>query len=634
MFTIHFTDDVAFRASWTTLAQIPLVYLLSSKRGPFNYLTGLSYDRVNWLHRLVGRMIFLSATTHGAIMLSSIDVEELIRSSEEPMRVVRFGAGAYTMLIWIAITSLMGVRKRWFWAFHANHWISTISFLVLALNHVPSYARAPIYSSIAIVAIDKSLVACRYLWINMSIRPQRLKYNKFGRTMTKSREVQTLAMGHMVKMMTPTTASWGASAPEPTTLVRICDVPFSWKPGQHVRIYIPRLGAFETHPFTPATCPDVSYPPFSHGKNADEEDHGLLESHTQTNDIILMIKPHSGLTRRLAEYYGKWLSLPCPNATRPCSSLTAFLDGPYGNSPTWEDYENLVLLATSSGVSFILSILDYLEMLCFQGDKRLRTRQICFIWSNRHIEPQFEAVVLDLIHKHSSLLRELDIKVQVEFYVTCANVPTSISRNGPEESDPFAHLRGLGRRHLARRPPLRIRNPNAPAEEEGQEEEEEVRLSYSSPVTEATESRSSMETYVSSTLIDEEQFCLPDSESLANESETTIWTRFRLFQLPLFSQRPRELYESCRCTLLRHSMVKAKAGNVREFVTTSYGVRPDLNAILSTAIPCTNSAKTMVVVCGNIGMIAEVRSIVAAMNLEFARGQREGSLDLHTEGAL
>ena len=54
--------------------------------------------------------------------------------------------------------------------------------------------------------------------------------------------------------------------------------------------------------------------------------------------------------------HADWLSLPCPNASRPSSSLTAFIDGPYGNAPAWEEYENLVLVATSSGVSFMLSI--------------------------------------------------------------------------------------------------------------------------------------------------------------------------------------------------------------------------------------------------------------------------------------
>ncbi|KAJ4301246.1 hypothetical protein N0V90_003337 [Kalmusia sp. IMI 367209] len=188
--------------------------------------------------------------------------------------------------------------------------------------------------------------------------------------------------------------------------------------------------------------------------------------------MILMIKAKGGLTKRLAEYYDKWRSLPCPNASTPSSSLVAFLDGPYGRAPVWEEYESIVMVSTSTGISFMVSILHYLEHLCATKKTRLRTRQVRLTWANKHIEPHFEATVTDLLSKYSKFLRDSGINVEVEFYITC---PESKERpTGPDmhNVDLFAHLRSWKPRRLAGRPPLRIKNPNSSDPSESDEEME------------------------------------------------------------------------------------------------------------------------------------------------------------------
>ena len=57
------------RAAWLTVAQFPLLILLSGKNNLIGVLIGTSYERLQVLHRWVARVILLTATLHGAYQL-------------------------------------------------------------------------------------------------------------------------------------------------------------------------------------------------------------------------------------------------------------------------------------------------------------------------------------------------------------------------------------------------------------------------------------------------------------------------------------------------------------------------------------------------------------------------------------
>ncbi|KAJ4344793.1 ferric-chelate reductase Frp1 [Didymosphaeria variabile] len=561
-----------------------------------------------------------------AIMLSSIPVSELIRSHEDGIQVVRYGVGAYVLLLWIAVSSIVGVRKRWYRFFYVNHWVSTVVFLGLAFNHVPSYARLPIYASIALVVTDKTLVGFGYLLNNMTIRPIRTGFKKFRRGSSKSRELQVLAMGHPVKMVVPIASVGIAASAESTTVIRISDLPFKWKPGQHVRMWLPRLGSLEVHPFTPATCSnflDQRAP-----ESQDAEEHGLLptESTEQVNDMILMIKAHDGLTKRLADYRDEWRSLPCPNASQPSSSLVAFLDGPYGNTPAWEEYESIVMLSTSTGISFMLSILNYLENLSFANDSRLQTRHIRFVWANRHIEPVFESTVTELLCKNSSALRDSGVLVEADFCITCSDSKEQPSSPDMSSIDPFAHLRHSRGRSLIGKPPLRIRNPNDPNDWEDSDDESTHTFQNSPSTIDDEASRSSEDTYVEGRS-DEQRPCLADLELAIDEAEPSYWSRIKI---PRWTRKSVKLAETCQCAMLRHQERKCKWRQSPPFILRQYGTRPNIEAVLSSAVPRTSVAKTMVTVCGNkVGN--DARKAVSRINMDFARERRESGVHFWAE---
>ncbi|KAF2733716.1 hypothetical protein EJ04DRAFT_494718 [Polyplosphaeria fusca] len=558
-FSEHFVDDVAFRAAWITLAQVPLVYFLATKRGPLNFLAGISYERINWLHRWVGRVLFISATTHMSIMLYSISIADIIHSKDKVMIIVRYGVGAYGALAWIALTGILPLRRWSYRLFYINHWISTAVFLWILFKHVPRYARLPIYLAAATLAFDRCIFCYTFIKNNTT----------------------------------------------------------------HVRINMPKLGSLELHPFTPATCSEIFSTPLFLG--SDVEQHGLLAhaANRTKNDMILIIKSHSAFTRRLAEYHRQWLSLPCPNSSKPPSALRAFVDGPYGNPPQWEEYEQLTLIATSTGVSFSLAVVDYLEQLCAQSDHRLRTRSIHFIWITRHLDPELDVTVTQMLLRNTEMLRDAGINLTADFFVTCANSSIPTYPDSTQEFDQFAHLR-QPRRMLVGKPMLRVWTREMGDEDEGEDEEEQVQTAYS------------QRSDASSTLIDDEEDrdILSDSEpetpALENPQLPT-----RTFNLrscwPRPRSRPIPLPPSCNCRLIQSLTNRSRRATVEgEFVHRTFGSRPDVRMLLDWPSGAEHGRK-MVGVCANEGLMTRTGEYVARRNLEYVVGRWGGGWEMWAE---
>jgi predicted ferric reductase len=633
-FSDHFLDDLAFRAAWISLTQIPLVYFLSTKRGPVNLLAGLSHERINWIHRWIGRILFASATTHVVIMKSSISTKDIMLSHDPTMSIVRYGIATYAMLIWIVVTSILPVRRFSYRLFYINHWVSTITFLVIAFQHVPTYARIPIYLSTSIVALDKTLVAYFFMRNNISVGPP---LRRFARTRSGRRVV----FGVPVRMTAPPVAisSLPTQTIDATTIIRISSIPFTWKPGQHIRLSIPAIGRFEMHPFTPANCSAMPPPPLPPRKDIEP---GTRSPPRQTSEMLLMIKSKSAFTKRLADYYKEWLARPCPNATKPADeTLTAYIDGPYGDAPEWHQYENLVLIASSTGVSFILSILDHLEQLCFSaGPEELKTRSVKMVWTSRHVDLPFEEVVKDVVKRCSSTLRDMGVKVDAEFWNTCPD--SKVQEEMAVSFDPFAHLRPGLPRTISDRPALRIRNPDEIYDEWDREAEEEAKKYYD-PFSGDVDGlnvyeEESDESDETGTLVDGQEHRQSEDwteeDPFADPPETQHDDAYRPLPPPrrepdiATTIKPR----GCQCAVIQHQRRKlTKKSSATEYIAEKYGSRPDIRSMLDHEIPTHGKEKTIVAVCGNGGVVRDVRHTTARMNMDFAMGKRKRMVNVHIE---
>jgi NAD(P)H-flavin reductase len=157
------------------------------------------------------------------------------------------------------------------------------------------------------------------------------------------------------------------AAPGDTTRVIIKNVTWKWKPGQHIYLWIPRIGWIEAHPFTISNT----------------------VSRSGVSDAIFAIRSHSGFSRRLHNFAAKRQASGKPVEVR------AIVQGPFGVHPRWNTFDTLILISASTGASFTLPILEsVLEDACcvqhvtFMLLVRHRPQCSCYLARLREIASQ------------------------------------------------------------------------------------------------------------------------------------------------------------------------------------------------------------------------------------------------------
>jgi hypothetical protein len=297
-------EKVGFRAAWVSSSQIPFIYLLSSKFNPISLLTGISYERINWLHRWAARTVFLTAIVHWSFFLREWWLADFVQLEIQMMPMVKYGFGAFGTISWMVLSGFGFFRAVSYELFVAQHICAAIVLLWLLFNHVPSYARYNVYMTFAFMAFDWS---ARIVW-NI-IRNTHLLGSAKLRAPGYSVRLQELP-GNVVRLV-------------------VEDADFSWKAAQHAFLSIPRLRPFELHPFTIA--------------NSCEPDNGRRK-------FTMLIKAHSG--------FSKSLHKAAVRSMQTGRTYRAFLSGPWGIPPALSHYETVVLIACSTGASFTTPLLE------------------------------------------------------------------------------------------------------------------------------------------------------------------------------------------------------------------------------------------------------------------------------------
>ncbi|KAF5661936.1 ferric reductase (metalloreductase) [Fusarium heterosporum] len=305
---IYYWERIGYRNAWVTLTQFPLVYLLSTKVNIIGFLTGTSHERLNWLHRWVARTMFVTATVHGFHFWTMWVRAEFLDYALSIMPLVKYGLAAWAILLWNVITGIVPIRRLSYEVWVVQHVLTSIIMLWLLYKHIPANSRWLLWMSISFLIFDRAMRWLLLFWQNVRLRPQ-------GAACQGMKH-----LGHRVVARVVGPA---------TTVITIKDVHFRWKAGQHIYLWLPRLGLFEAHPYTIACA-------------------HKLDGACCCNSIQLVVRAHNGFSRRIHDYAAK-------NST---SELTGFVSGPYGVPPQWNIYETLILIGASTGASFVVPILE------------------------------------------------------------------------------------------------------------------------------------------------------------------------------------------------------------------------------------------------------------------------------------
>ena len=127
-----------------------------------------------------------------------------------------------------------------------------------------------------------------------------------------------------------------------------------WSPGQHFLLNIPSVSRFTSHPFTCASVCDEEAP----------TDAGRI--------MLFLVRAKGGWTQELWNLVSRLTSERSTdmsdNLPKGGVLLRAYVDGPFGSAKRarWGNYSTAIIITGGSGVSFGLSLLQYMSM-CLAG---------------------------------------------------------------------------------------------------------------------------------------------------------------------------------------------------------------------------------------------------------------------------
>ncbi|KZT29767.1 hypothetical protein NEOLEDRAFT_1127587 [Neolentinus lepideus HHB14362 ss-1] len=330
--------DVKFysnRAGGLAAVQFPLITALGTKNNVISLLTGVSYEKLNNLHRMAARVLFVLLWIHAGPKFAAG-----ITSAEASEQWLQFGFLAGFGFAALIVISLRPVRAAAYEFFFYTHFALAFLILLGGYFHLAEFKlQKYIWPSFLVWGLDRFIRLARVLYFKLTpyivARPE-----------ITSAGIETKAYA------------------EPLTpdLVRLC-VPrppgFSWSPGQVAYVIVPSISRLpiEAHPFTIASLCDSEM----------EKQSPLSEKGREHwSDLVFLINAQAGFTKRLANHASKGRQDP----------LTVLIDGPYGHSPDLSGSDELVVVAGGTGISYALPML-------LAAAKKGTCRRVLFIWSIR-----------------------------------------------------------------------------------------------------------------------------------------------------------------------------------------------------------------------------------------------------------
>ncbi|CAI6339244.1 unnamed protein product [Periconia digitata] len=385
LFDMYERETVGYRLGFVSIAQLPLIFLLAGKNNIIGSLTGIGYERLNWLHRWCARCLLLTATLHMGYFLSAWAPFDYIGTQLKENTLVWKGLVAWVMLVWIVFSSVAPIRGWCYEFFVVQHLVSFAVMIGFIYIHTPEEVHIYVWLPVGIFFFDRVLRVARLLYANLSFFHPRRDIN--GLLACKA-EFTPLAHG--------------------TTRVVIQNPPISWTPGQHVFLSCHSLAPLQSHPFTIASLPKD----------------GKME---------LLIKSETGGTHRFFKHAEKAQSLHATTDRRSVKTVT--VEGPYGTLRPLRQFDSVVLLAGSTGATFVVPLLrDIIQgwkenvapaqpsTSFFQRPRGAVTRYVRFVWVVKSQgQLAWFSEQLSTVYSDFQNLQEQarDIKLEMTVYVTC-----------------------------------------------------------------------------------------------------------------------------------------------------------------------------------------------------------------------
>ncbi|KAG7395464.1 hypothetical protein PHYBOEH_003727 [Phytophthora boehmeriae] len=306
-------------------------------------LTGISYERVLFYHKIAAFVTIILSGLHGLAYILAYDKGEI--SGEGDM--VFSGTVAFGAMVLMFIFSLGFVRRRFFEFFLRTHWILFIVVLVFAVMHGASTALIGVVPWGIDMLFRHAYRPCVYSRGGVFNKKKTVS-NETPASFTTSGGLGVIARDQLSVSKLPGDI---VQIQFPRVRKDTGEV-FKFKAGQYVFLCVPSISSLQWHPFTIASSPSEPM-------------------------VTFHIKALGDWTRKL---------LAAALGHDTASPFDVLVDGPYGSvSIDMENpstYSHFVLFSGGIGITPMRSIVNWLHHEVHQED-RPSVERVHFVWSVR-----------------------------------------------------------------------------------------------------------------------------------------------------------------------------------------------------------------------------------------------------------
>ncbi|KAF7324746.1 Ferric reductase transmembrane component 5 [Mycena kentingensis (nom. inval.)] len=319
------------RFGYITISHIPFIVALANKNGLIVIFLGISYEKVNFLHRFIARVALVAAHLHAFGFFYKWAINDVFAENMSQKNNI-CGLGMLLTIDVMFLLSLAPIRKHAYQVFYYSHLIGFSVLLVFMINHNRETILPYFAVIVSLYAINKILSAAKTRYTEAIIRP----------------------------------------LPElESTRIEIPALNAGWRAGQHVRLQIISsamgvLGWTETHPFT-------------------------IASASRTNEgIILICRKRGSWTKRLFA-----VACDAQVEAGLVKKVKVLVDGPYGGPglKMFNSFSAALFIVGGSGISYALGAASELIQKGLKGQSRVQVIDV--IWlvpdinSVKPLIPQF-----------------------------------------------------------------------------------------------------------------------------------------------------------------------------------------------------------------------------------------------------
>ncbi|KAJ7185905.1 ferric reductase NAD binding domain-containing protein [Mycena filopes] len=355
------------RTAIIAATQLPLMIALGMKNNILTFLTGISIDKLNILHRIAARVICVMLWIHGIGKVSSFNIEDL----QQPW--FQCGIMAVSSLTLLCVFSVRPLRSRGYELFLVAHLLIALIALGGAFYHADNNGFGYfLWPSLLVWGLDRLLRFIRIFFVNGGIS------TLFDTSASQALRAKVEIVSHQFLRVT---------IRRPNR--------FRWSPGQLAYLSIPSVSAtpWELHPFTIASidgeiplATEVNSPP-----------------HARTKKLVFLLRVQDGFTKRLLNAAG---STSSPNQT-----FGAYIDGPYCAPPSVRGFTTVLLFCGGSGISFTLPLLLDVIRAANMGTNST-CRRVVLVWAIRDAD-QINAISEDLSLALDGVSNALTVDVRI-----------------------------------------------------------------------------------------------------------------------------------------------------------------------------------------------------------------------------